>query len=153
MGSCEGTGDDITVPWAVFMKYKCERDLMGLADLDSTAYARTELSGKRRSEDGTSLPDRVEATNGSDNVHDDARDGREGGGRPGGDAVGKTVPASQGRDEPFLGDQQDGGGDGGYRGGRHEALHCGHDEMKGGGVDGGHDAETMGNYVANGEGG
>lgn len=35
---------------------------MGFAGLDSTSYARTELSRKRNSEGGISLPDRVEAT-------------------------------------------------------------------------------------------
>ena len=35
---------------------------MRFSDLDLMSYARTELSRKRRSEGGTSLPDRVEET-------------------------------------------------------------------------------------------
>ena len=38
--------------------------MMIFSDVDLTSYARTEMSGKRRSEGGTSLPDRVEATMG-----------------------------------------------------------------------------------------
>ena len=35
---------------------------MSFANLDMTSYTSTELSGKRRSAGGTSLPDRMEAT-------------------------------------------------------------------------------------------
>ena len=45
-----------------FMNRKGEGDLMRFSDLDMTMYSRTEKSGKRRSEGGTALPDRVEAT-------------------------------------------------------------------------------------------
>ena len=38
--------------------------MMRFSDLDLTSYARIEMSGKRRSEGGISLPDRVEATMG-----------------------------------------------------------------------------------------
>ena len=44
------------------MTKKGERHLIRFSDLDLTMYVRTELSGKRRTEGGTSLPDRVEAT-------------------------------------------------------------------------------------------
>ena len=48
-----------------FMTKKGEGGLMRFSDLDLTMYARTELSGKRRGEGGTSLPGRVEATMGT----------------------------------------------------------------------------------------
>ncbi|CAN0566100.1 unnamed protein product, partial [Laminaria digitata] len=57
VGVGEGKGDVIAVHRAVF--YRKER---GFSDLDLTLYARTELSGKWKSEGGTSLTDRVEAT-------------------------------------------------------------------------------------------
>ena len=76
---------------------------MSFVDLDLTLYARAELSGRRRSEGGTSLPDTVEATMGRDHVHGNAYDGRQhadgnGSVTPGGDSVGATVPRSVGRD-------------------------------------------------------
>ena len=45
-----------------FMNRKGKGDLMRFSDLDMTMYSRTEKSGKRRSEAGADLPDRVEAT-------------------------------------------------------------------------------------------
>ena len=45
-----------------FMNRKGEGDLMRFSDLDMTMYSRTEKSGKRRSEGGAALPDRVDAT-------------------------------------------------------------------------------------------
>ena len=44
------------------MTRKGEGYMMRFSDLDLTSYARIEMSGKRRSEGGTSLPKRVEAT-------------------------------------------------------------------------------------------
>ena len=44
------------------MNRKGEGNLVHVSDLDMTMYLRTENSGKRRSEGGTILPDRVEAT-------------------------------------------------------------------------------------------
>lgn len=41
-----------------------ERDLMRFSDVDMTMYSRTEKSGRRRSEEGAALPDRVETTSG-----------------------------------------------------------------------------------------
>ena len=46
------------------MTRKGEGYMMRFSDLDLTSYARIEMSGKRRSEGGISLPDRVEATMG-----------------------------------------------------------------------------------------
>ena len=45
-----------------FMNRKGEGDLMRFSDQDMTMYSRAEKSRKRRSEGGTALPDRVEAT-------------------------------------------------------------------------------------------
>ena len=84
-----------------------------------TSYATTELSGRRRSEGGTSLPDRVQATIGDDNVHDN--DGNRGV-VPGGKAVGATVPTSERGGKPFLCGQQEGGGGGCVQGGVHKAV-------------------------------
>ena len=39
-----------------------ERNMMRFSDLDLTMYSRTEQSAKRKTEGGTSLPDRVKAT-------------------------------------------------------------------------------------------
>ena len=49
---------------AFYMTKKSDGDLMCFSDLDLTLCTRTELSGKRRSEGGTSRPERVEATMG-----------------------------------------------------------------------------------------
>ena len=51
-------------PEIFYMTKKGEGDMMRFSDLDLTSYARIDMSGKRRSEGGTSLPDRVEATMG-----------------------------------------------------------------------------------------
>ena len=44
------------------MNKKVEGDLMRFSDLDLNMFSRTEKSEKRRSEGGTALPERVEAT-------------------------------------------------------------------------------------------
>ena len=59
---CEGTGNVIAVPGTVVYDSKGKRDLMSFTGLDLTSYARTELSGTRRSKGGASLPERVKAT-------------------------------------------------------------------------------------------
>ena len=51
-------------PETFYVSRKGEGDLMRFSDLELTSYARTELSRRRMSEGGTSLPDRVEATMG-----------------------------------------------------------------------------------------
>ena len=51
-------------PEIFYITRKGERDMMRFSDLDLTAYARTEMPAKRRSEGGITLPDRVEATMG-----------------------------------------------------------------------------------------
>ena len=47
-------------PETFYMSRQGEGNLMLFSDLDLTSYARTELSGRRRGEGGTSLPDSVE---------------------------------------------------------------------------------------------
>ena len=49
-------------PEISYITRKSEGDIMRISDLNLTSYARIEMSGKRRSEGGTSLPKRVEAT-------------------------------------------------------------------------------------------
>ena len=56
-------GDVIAVPANSFHDQKWrEGDRMRFSDHDLTLHVMTELSGKRKSEGGTSLPDRVEET-------------------------------------------------------------------------------------------
>ena len=110
----------------LYMTRKGEGDMARFSDLGLTSYARTEMSGKRRSEGVTSVPDRVEATIG-DNVHGNSGDGRQhaDGKRsavPGGKAVTAPVTTGEEGDKPSLCDQQEGGGDGGLRGGVHKAV-------------------------------
>ena len=64
-GSMKEWGMSSLCPRLFFMARKGERDLMSFADHDLTMHARTEPSGKRRGDGGTSLPDRVEATMGA----------------------------------------------------------------------------------------
>ena len=139
----------------LYMTRKGEGDMARFSDLGLTSYARTEMSGKRRSEGVTSVPDRVEATIG-DNVHGNSGDGRQhaDGKRsavPGGKAVTAPVTTGEEGDKPSLCDQQEGGGDGGLRGGVSQTIQCGPDEVRGGGADDRHEVETEGNHVADGD--
>ena len=65
-----------------------------------------------------------------------------------GDTVGATVPTGEGRHHLVLGEEQQGGGDGGFRERVQDALQCGLDDVGGGGTDEGHEAEPGGIYEA-----
>ena len=58
----EGTGESSLCIERCFRNRKGEGDLMPFSDLEMTTYSRTEKSGKGRSNGGTALRGRVEAT-------------------------------------------------------------------------------------------